>query len=244
MDAVLSFGAGINSTAMLLELVRRGTPPRHLVFADTGEERAETYMHLRGPVNRFCRVNGIELTWLLPPRPLVDYYRLAKAVPSIMRRDCTSKFKVDPIRRWLREKGIVPAKLLIGIALDEAHRVRDSDVKWVKNEFPLVDWGWTRRRCEQAIEDAGWALPVKSGCQGCPFAGRRGLVDLLHRDPEEFARWRRMEESGSRYPEITLVPGVRLDRLERSIREQRKLDAFEGGECLAGACSLDEQVVV
>lgn len=43
---IVSYGAGMNSTAMLVEMVRRGEECAAVVFADTGGERPETYEHL------------------------------------------------------------------------------------------------------------------------------------------------------------------------------------------------------
>ena len=40
---LLSFGGGINSTALLLEWVEQGKPLDLVIFADTGSEMPETY---------------------------------------------------------------------------------------------------------------------------------------------------------------------------------------------------------
>lgn len=46
MPIMVSYGAGTNSTAMLVEMVRRGEHVDVITFADTGGERAETYQYL------------------------------------------------------------------------------------------------------------------------------------------------------------------------------------------------------
>lgn len=43
---VVSFGAGVNSTAMLCGFAERGIRPDAILFADTGGERPETYRFL------------------------------------------------------------------------------------------------------------------------------------------------------------------------------------------------------
>jgi len=43
MPIMVSYGAGTNSTAMLVEMVRRGEHVDVITFADTGGERQETY---------------------------------------------------------------------------------------------------------------------------------------------------------------------------------------------------------
>ena len=44
---VLSFGAGLNSTALLIMLVEKSYPLDEVIFADTGAEVPETYEHLK-----------------------------------------------------------------------------------------------------------------------------------------------------------------------------------------------------
>jgi len=43
VPSVLCYGAGVDSTAMLLELVAVGQPPDLVLTADTGAEKPETY---------------------------------------------------------------------------------------------------------------------------------------------------------------------------------------------------------
>ena len=40
---VLAYGMGVDSTALLVELESRGTPPDLVLSADTGAEKPETY---------------------------------------------------------------------------------------------------------------------------------------------------------------------------------------------------------
>jgi hypothetical protein len=43
---VVAYGLGVNSTAMLIEFVKRGIKPDLILFADTGGEKPETYQYL------------------------------------------------------------------------------------------------------------------------------------------------------------------------------------------------------
>lgn len=43
---VVSYGAGVDSTAMLVGFVRRGIHPDYILFADTGGEKPETLAFL------------------------------------------------------------------------------------------------------------------------------------------------------------------------------------------------------
>ena len=55
--SVVSYGAGTNSTAMLIGLHERGERPDLILFADTGGERPETYRH-RDAVSK-----GFQSSW-------------------------------------------------------------------------------------------------------------------------------------------------------------------------------------
>lgn len=44
-----AFGGGVNSTAMLVEMHKRGIRPDLILFADTGGERPETYETVATP---------------------------------------------------------------------------------------------------------------------------------------------------------------------------------------------------
>ncbi len=43
---VVAYGLGVDSTAMLIEFAKRGIRPDHILFADTGGEKPETYQYL------------------------------------------------------------------------------------------------------------------------------------------------------------------------------------------------------
>ena len=45
---VVSYGGGINSTAMVVYLVKNSFPLDYVVFSDTGDEMPETYEYLKG----------------------------------------------------------------------------------------------------------------------------------------------------------------------------------------------------
>src|ERR1700726_2054238 len=61
---LVAWGVGVNSTAMLIELVESGNPPDHVLFADTGSEKAATYAFL-----------PLFTTWLLERAVPVDVVR-------------------------------------------------------------------------------------------------------------------------------------------------------------------------
>lgn len=106
----VSFGAGLNSTALLCKWVVEGcNPPDRIIFADTGGERPETYEH----VQRFSEwlvgqgLPKIELTRKGGRQETLEEYSLRKQLlPSLAygHKGCSWKFKIEPqerdINRW------------------------------------------------------------------------------------------------------------------------------------------------
>lgn len=235
----------MNSVALLLAEIRLGGHLDLVVFADTGEEHERTIQFWRERVVPFCDELGIPAVRLISQKGrLVDYYTGRGAVPSVMLRDCTKKFKVAVVRSFLRDIGVRQARVLLGIAWDEMHRMRSSDVAWLSNEFPLIDRRTDRAACEAEIASHGWPSPGKSGCQGCPFMGRPGIVRLFRENPAEFERWERMEtraiSKNSRIRLVPRAPPLSAFRDEQSLQEASEaLGEIEGGECLAGACAQE-----
>ena len=97
---------------------------------------------------------------------------------SLINRSCTRDFKIDPIRRKVRQLlGIAgkrsptaPAcEQWIGISTDEAHRMKPSRERWQKMRWPLIEAGMSRNDCLRWMERKGYPKPAKSSCVFCPY---------------------------------------------------------------------------
>jgi len=53
--------------------------------------------------------------------------------------------------------------------MDEWHRMRDSDVAYITNVYPLVEAKITRAGCVQWLESRNLPVPPKSACTFCPY---------------------------------------------------------------------------
>lgn len=220
----MSYGGGLNSSAMLRLLETRDELPDVVLFSDTGDESETTYEMVKF-FQAWCRERSIRFEILrshLAPS-LLDFSFSNRSIPSRMRRECSFKFKVRPIRKWInqeypkeptcdcdREARNDPKyrphrfHALIGIARDEGHRAKDSDVWYILNQYPLVEDRITRQGCADLLEAAGLPIPPKSGCFYCPLQPKRKWIQLLRDDPGLFDQAQRMEENGQRFPELTL----------------------------------------
>jgi hypothetical protein len=124
----------------------------------------------------------------------------------------------------------------IGFSLDESHRANFSkkDVLYVKKQYPLLDAKLTRRDCYKIIEDYGWPIPPKSGCDFCMFQKRKTMRILKAEHPERFHKIVDMEKNTFDYPKHPLIGVFTLDNLEKN----KSLDDFsdEIAECDSGHC--------
>ena len=144
---VLNMGAGVQTTAMLLEFYEDYDL---VIFADTGDEQEETYYYIEKYLKPFCESKGLEWITVRAKTTLMDHCLKQKIIPIPTRRWCTHDFKVRPIQRELRKRGATkknPITSCIGISIDEAHRANfNSGVQYQVMEYPLVDKKISRKK--------------------------------------------------------------------------------------------------
>jgi hypothetical protein len=184
---VLSLGAGVQSTATLLLALDGRLPPfDHVVFADTHDEPIAVYEHLE----RLRAVAPIDtvstgalrdtVTATFMPVPLYQHGGMG-------RRQCTHKFKLRPIRHYLRALDCGPVDLAVCISTDEIERAKDSGLKWCRNVFPLIELGWSRQMCLDYLSER-WPYPVaRSACVYCPLKSGAEWLDLRENHPQDWA---------------------------------------------------------
>jgi hypothetical protein len=241
---ILSFGGGRQTVALLLKMRKlfSNNPNSYVVFADTGGEHQETYDYMDDYIVPFCKANNIKFVRVHNKygKTLYDYCWDKKIVPSIKFRDCTSKFKIAPIRKFLRQELKIdrkhPCNMYIGISYDEADRMNPSNVKYAKSVYPFVDGyrnycesGLTLDDCVNIVISEGFPPVPKSGCYFCPFAK---TMDLL--DPRYNAKTIALEENNSRFPEIKLRG---MGKNVKTVKELSKDDVGRDG-CKSGYCMV------
>jgi Phosphoadenosine phosphosulfate reductase family len=198
---IVSYGAGTNSTAMLIGLYEHNERPDLILFADTGGERPETYRHLQ-VVNDWCRSVGFPLIVIVRETETLEENCLRrKALPGIAYgfKSCSEHYKTRPQKRWLKEQGIKDRQFLVGIDAGESHRAKNSDVR-----YPLIEWDWGREECIEAIERVGFQQPGKSSCFFCPSLKKPEIYKLKLDHPELLERALRIEANA----ELTSVKGL------------------------------------
>ena len=206
MNRYISYGGGVNSTAMAILLL---TDPRfaetrkdeiRIVMADTGNEYPETYAFVRDEFDPWLKRMGHRgIEWVRAEKTLEEYCLEKKIIPSRMKTWCSDKFKHRPIYEYLKAQGMLPTIQYLGIHYDEAGRVASSGMDVVENSFPLVDLKINQQGCLDIIAAAGMILPMKSGCFFCPNSKKGQIIQLERNHPDLFARAEKMEANNSAF---------------------------------------------
>ena len=100
-----------------------------------------------------------------------------------MRRSISAELEKAGLKKT---PGIVTQ--LLGITLDEFQRMRDSDVKYIANEYPLVDKRMTRHAAIMYLERNGIEIPTRSACVFCPFQHPREWRFLRDVYPQDWQK--------------------------------------------------------
>ena len=236
MIDVISLGAGWQSTCMALMAAHGEIEPMPAmaIFADTGSEPKAVYEHLdwlrsgnalpfpveivkwsnlgadirltsKGITPEAARTQGRKNGYLAPPL----FTRNADGTRGMLRRECTTNYKIRPIRWRVKEllgrtrEDIIRSKeplvrQWIGISADEWVRAGPADVGWVHNWHPLIDRrtkdgppGQNTRYMDKGdclawIKRHGYPEPPRSACVFCPFKSNENWRRLRDTDPEGF----------------------------------------------------------
>jgi 3'-phosphoadenosine 5'-phosphosulfate sulfotransferase (PAPS reductase)/FAD synthetase len=189
---VLSFGAGKQSTVMLLLVIDGRLPkPDIVIHSDTGSEMPHTEPVLDW-AEKECLKLGIPFEIVRSKHgKLHEKYMENNSLPMVGMRTCTGRFKIEPVNQRLREivgkkNGVLLANSWIGITTDEISRRGANKLKWIQNVYPLLDViSMSRNECQDILTRAGMKVE-KSGCFCCPYAGVKHFIKLRKRYPDLF----------------------------------------------------------
>jgi hypothetical protein len=238
---ILSLGAGVNSSAVLVLASQKRVQVDEAVFADTGGEHPETYGYIEQVLQPLCDRSAIPLVIVRAQRPpLYDSFFAHQAIPSRYYRFCTREWKIYPIRKYLKARYGDEYTVILGIAADERHRMQPEKARdHAEYIYPLIDLNIDREGCIQLIADAKLPVPRKSGCFFCPFQRKSEWLKLLADNRDLFLRAEALEKNGRKYPEM-LLWSKPLEKLRDAIENQRNLDAWLEPEPGLGSCMFCE----
>ena len=197
---ILSLGWGVQSWTLAAMAALGEIPmPDYAVHADTTHEMQGTYAHAK-KWTPWLEEHGVKVRTVQAaadrvgavsddskPGVFIPAFTISShGKPGQTRRQCTSDWKINPIRRYIREVLPKPRPGLVeawqGISLDEWHRMKTSDVAYITNVYPLVDRRISRADCIVWLERHNLDVPPKSACSFCPY-----------HSPEH---WKRLKQKG------------------------------------------------
>lgn len=266
----ISLGAGVQSTTLALLAVEGELPkPDVAIFADTGWEPRRVYEHLDRltkvlddagiPLLRVAKGNlrydHLDAGHPFSSMPL--FVRGGDGRAALGRRQCTSEYKLAPIRREIRRllgasapdfRRVPRGRLCeqwVGFSTDEVHRVNrkldSAGVSYLTTRYPLLELGMSRADCERWLGVRGWTT-AKSACIGCPFHGNRTWREMRDHQPDEWAdavafdaairqapRGPRSQIRGEQFLHRSLMPldQAPIDRVTRAEWADRQGDLLE-----------------
>jgi len=187
----LSYGGGVNSTALAILLLNGKFPqyePFEVIFADTGCEKENTYRFIKEHFIPYLKKHGKNLIVVRDNESVIERWERFRVTGSRKFRSCTYYSKQVPVGNYIKAHG--GGIQLIGIDAGEAHRAKDDPHK----RYPLVEAIIDRDECIEIIESAGLPNPGKSGCWCCPFRRVDEIIELARKEPCKLDRLERLEQ--------------------------------------------------
>lgn len=266
--AFFSFGGGRQGTAIAMMLVRHpevfeSLPydlPQHIIFADTGREPKAVYQNvervgnlLAGAGFNFYVVSNGKVGETDRGKRVLPLFTRPENSPKsqvgMTTRQCTTEYKIEPIRAKIKEimgvkkgrpfpKGL-QIETWLGISLDEIQRAKPSSVRWETCRYPLVDLRLTASACIAYVKQELGYEPPKSACDICPMRSAAGWQNMAIEDPESFETAvtfdRSIRHGVTKYPAYLHRWGVPLE----DAITPGQLELFpsnRGGSCDSGYC--------
>lgn len=211
---MLSLGWGVQSFGLAAMSALGVLPPIDVALhADTGHERSATYEFARR-WTPWLQDHGVTVITVQADdesnevmfdetngQTMIPLYTVSLEDRShgMLRRTCTSRWKIQPQRSWIRQElerrdlqlapGIV--EQWFGITLDEVQRMRQSDVQYIEHVYPFVELlerPWTRGMVVRWLRDNNLEIPPRSACVFCPYQSDREWRHLQQHAPADFAK--------------------------------------------------------
>ena len=221
----ISFSGGRTSAFMLHEILQaNGDLPERakVVFANTGREMPETLDFVQECAERW----RVPITWVEyrnldgkhsfetvnhnsasrdgePFAAIINHYN---RLPDKIRRFCTQQLKIRPSVLYLQSLGWKSWHNAVGIRADEARRIKQSPVQYIKYWWPLNDteirnpdilefWGKQRLALDFDLN-----ITTTSNCDGCFLKSEANRAAMFRSHPERMQWWIDMEKQiGNRF---------------------------------------------
>lgn len=191
---VWSCGGGRQSVGIAALIVQGRLPvPDIAVIIDTEREKSTTWDYYDRVLKPELSNVGVNLVRVnKADYATVDLYRnddllipaftTQKGQVSKMPTFCSNEWKQRVVRRYLRAQGVTDCDCWLGISINEADRMKDSGLKWLRHVYPLIDLGLSAEDCIALVIAQGWPEPPRSACWMCPNQGKKEWLEMSERD--------------------------------------------------------------
>jgi len=202
----ISFSGGVESTTMCI-LYGKGAKA---IFCDTGSEHKELYERIDYVETYLKRLHGEDFEIIKVKADvktkigrnvdsLTEYIKDYKYMPANNARFCTRIFKIEPIEKYLKDKGEI--EMCIGLNYDEQGRTGNLEkLKNCEYSYPLIDNELDREDCI-AILDLHGLNPKfppymqRGGCKFCFFKKEAEYKAMYYLDRDTFNENKEFEKS-------------------------------------------------
>jgi len=202
MVTVISYGGGVQSTALVVLALSQGWRVDEIVHVDLLDAESPATREYVARFREWLRgAYGWDIT-VIERNMYQDMLARPEFTPVpwrgknfMLQRQCTRQYKVAPLQHYLYDR--YPGdciRLMLGISVDEYYRMRDSSAARIEHAYPLVDRRLARWHCREVVERAGLAVPWKSSCWFCPYRSVRSQWTLVQRYPDLAGMARALED--------------------------------------------------
>jgi 3'-phosphoadenosine 5'-phosphosulfate sulfotransferase (PAPS reductase)/FAD synthetase len=233
---VLSLGAGVQSSTLAL-MIEKGEIPMVdcAIFSDVGAEPQKVYdwleylkTQLSYPVHtvqwRNLKDDIISASKGEYKGFTAPYFskNLETGKKGMLRRQCTADYKIKPVTQKIREllgykKGERVAKdtkveMVMGISFDEMQRMKTNQIKYIENQYPLVEMKIRRHHCVEWMEKHNYPKPPRSACTFCPF----------HKNSE----WQEIKQNKQEWEEVVMIDKLirHQEKHKKNIKNEHQMD--------------------
>ena len=233
---VLSLGAGVQSSTLAL-MIEKGEVPMVdcAIFSDVGAEPQKVYdwleylkTQLSYPVHtvqwRNLKEDIISASKGEYKGFTAPYFskNLETGKKGMLRRQCTADYKIKPVTQKIREllgykKGERVAKdtkveMVMGISFDEMQRMKTNQIKYIENQYPLVQMKIRRHHCVEWMEKHNYPKPPRSACTFCPF----------HKNSE----WQEIKQNKQEWEEVVMIDKLirHQEKYKKNIKNEHQMD--------------------
>ncbi len=224
----LAFGGGTNSLGVLIGLKELGLQRwiNLITFSDTKGEKPETYDAV-DRADAWVRDNGfrcggiVTLRTISPDRGFEGLEGMAVRLGTLPSKafgykSCSQRFKIEPQQKFMNHwelsqrawKNGKKVTQIIGYDAGEPQRAKTYTNDKYDFFYPLIEWGWGRDECVDAIQREGLPLPGKSACFFCPSMRKPEVIRLSKEHPELFDRAVAMERGALSSGKLGVVKGL------------------------------------